>query len=349
MNLSAFLRDRWAYILAYLAFGLLALTVVQLDLWLSGASLSFANLAYIMLLGLVGLILWLAFDYQRQAAFFRRFAPGTREEELDQLGLLPEPRSLEQREYARAWGELYARLRAELMAERQRGQERLHLVSQWAHHMKTPVAVIDLELQKVGELNPVFSSIAEENRRLQDALQMMLGLVRLDEFTADFTPASIDLVAFVRQYVNEEKRSFIAHGVYPRIEGEAVRIESDPKWLRQVLAQIVSNAVKYAVGPEGEGRLLFRCYQAEGETRLAIGDNGVGIPPEDLGRIFAPFFTGTNGRRFPQATGMGLYFAKAICDRLGHRLSVESTHGEGTTLTLHFSPNRTLYASLTER
>lgn len=361
MNFLAFVRDRWAYVGAYLGFGLIALLVVQLDLWLSHASLQVINIGYILLLGLVGLGGFLGLEYQRQAAFFRRFGRGTGQEPLDQLGLVPEPRSLEQQLYAQAWGELYARLRAELMTERQRSQQQLFLVSQWAHHMKTPVAVIDLELQKVAkqewptEVGGALQSVAEENGRLQDALQMMLNLVRLEEFAADLKVESLDLVAFVRQLVNDEKRAFIAHRVYPRVEeaGAPLTIESDAKWLRLVLEQLISNAMKYSAGLDREGRVCFRCYRAEGQIVLAVADNGIGIPVADRGRVFAPFFTGTNGRRYNQSTGMGLYFAREICDRLGHRLSLESKEGEGTTLFLHFSPNRTLFdglqARLTER
>jgi signal transduction histidine kinase len=355
VSFFAFVRDRWAYIGAYLGFGLLALLVVQLDLWLSHASLQLINLGYVMLLGLVGLCGFLGLEYQRQAGFFRRFASGISQEPLDQLGLVPAPRSLEQQLYARAWGDLYGRLRAELMTERQRGQQQLFLVSQWAHHMKTPVAVIDLELQKAAkqawpaEAGALLQSVAEENRRLQDALQVMLNLVRVQDFGADLKAEPIDLVAFVRQFVNEQKRAFIAHQVYPRVEapaGAPLQVQSDAKWLRLVLEQIVSNAIKYSAGLEREGRVLFRCDQAAGEIRLSVMDNGIGIPVADRGRIFSPFFTGTNGRHYPQSTGMGLYLARQICDRLGHRLSVESKEGEGTTLTLHFSPNRALHAGL---
>lgn len=356
MKFLAFLRDRWAYVAVYLGFGFVAVLVIQLDLWLSHASLQLINIGYILLLGLVGLIGFLAFAYQRHRAFFHRFGSEIGQEPLDQLGLLPEPGNLEQRLFAKAWGELYARLRAELMNERQRSQQQLFLVSQWAHHMKTPVAVIDLELQKVAkqewptEVEGALQSVAEENHRLQDALQMMLNLVRLEEFANDLKAESLDLVAFVRQVVNEERRTFIAHQVYPRVEepvdGAPLLIESDAKWLRLVLEQLISNAVKYSTGLEREGRVLFRCYREEGEIVLAVTDNGVGIPIADRGRVFAPFFTGTNGRQFNRSTGMGLYFAREICDRLGHRLSLTSKEGEGTTLFLRFSPNWTLYEGL---
>ena len=75
--------------------------------------------------------------------------------------------------------------------------------------------------------------------------------------------------------------------------------------------------------------MLFRLRREGADVVLEIADNGVGIPPEDLGRVIRPFFTGLNGRAlFPQATGMGLYLAREVCRRLGHELSPRFGPGE---------------------
>lgn len=83
-------------------------------------------------------------------------------------------------------------------------------------------------------------------------------------------------------------------------------ILSDAKWLRFVLEQLLSNASKYSSRPDRDGQVIFRLSHAGGETLLEVADNGIGIPPEDLGRVFDPFFTGSNGRDYPQSTGLGL-------------------------------------------
>lgn len=83
--------------------------------------------------------------------------------------------------------------------------------------------------------------------------------------------------------------------------------------------------------------------EAEGhETRLSIADEGIGIPPQDLPRIFDAFFTGENGRSMTEATGMGLYLAKQVCIRLGHQLYAESKEGAGTVMTIVFSSDTLL-------
>ncbi len=351
MNPRTFISDRLSYLITYAVFGLLTVAIVQLDLRISGASLQVVNLLYLWLLGMVGLLLHLFLDYQRQAAFFRRLGEISPTEPIDQLGLLPEPRSLEQRLYADAWQRLYSRLRAELTEEQRRGRENIQLVSQWAHHMKTPVAVIDLELQKARkrEADPdLIASVAEENGRLQYSLKMLLNIVRLEDFAADFKIESVDLIQLVRGLVNDQKRAFITHRVYPKIEepARACIVQTDAKWLSFVLEQVVSNAIKYTTRPDSDGQVLFRCDRAAGETVLTIADDGIGIAPEDLGRVFMPFFTGANGRAYPQSTGMGLYIARETCRRLGHQIAIESQRGKGTTVIIRFPESQSIFDAL---
>lgn len=360
MPFMRFLLDRLAYVIAYGAFAVLSLLVVQLDLQLSGASLQYVNLLYILLLGLVGMVLFLWWEYQRLAPFYRHLANMTGQEPLEELAVLQAPRTAEGELLSGAWSRLYGRLSGELATERERGQRNVRLVTQWAHHMKTPVSVIDLLLQQArtdgwpAEAQELVRSVAEENRRLQHSLQMLLNTVRLEDFARDFRAQHVDLDGLVRQVVNDHKREFIARRVYPRVEAAADPavpwlVETDAKWLRFVLEQVLSNGLKYAARPEGadgEGRVVFRLSREGGDVLLDVADNGVGIPPEDLGRVFDPFFTGLNGRAFPQATGMGLYLSREVCAKLGHGLSLESAPGKGTTVRLRFAAPRTVFAGL---
>lgn len=360
MSFRAFLRARQVYTAFFVGFGLLATGVVQLDLGIAHAGLQRGTLLYILLLGLVSLLLCLLIDYWRQAAFYRRLDEITGIESLDELGVLPAPATPEQQRFARAWGALYARMRAELAAEQAQGRRNIQLLSQWAHHMKTPVAVIDLELQQAARQNlppegaAVLESVAEENQRLKDSLQSLLNMVRLADFTGDFRVEPVDLVALVRRLVNEEKRAFITHRVYPKVElpdpdrlpPALLTVESDAKWLRFVLDQIVSNAIKYSGRTDGDGHVTFRWERDGADLVLTVEDDGIGILPEDLGRVFTPFYTGANGRDYPQSTGMGLYLAREACRRLGHGLSLTSVRGEGTRVCVRFQGRRSLFADL---
>lgn len=357
-SFRAFLRDRRPYIVVYAAFGLLTAAVVQLDLWLHGATLQFANIAYIVLLGFVGLVGFLFVDYRRQASFFHHLTRLEDSESLDDMSVLDSPVTLEQQLYADAWATMYGRLRTEFAEERHRTERRLHFLSQWAHHMKTPVAVIDLELQKARrddtDETELLRSIAEENERLRQSLQGLLNTIRLDQFASDFKLEPVHVPDIVRQVVNDYRHAFIAHHVYPKIEQPDpvvvpetfLTVHSDAKWLRLVLEQLISNAIKYSASTERDGHVTMRFVNEDDYTVLEVADNGIGIPPEDLGRVFEPFFTGTAGRAHHASTGLGLYLAREACLRLGHHLSIRSTPGEGTVVRIRFGRDASIFADL---
>ena len=74
-------------------------------------------------------------------------------------------------------------------------------------------------------------------------------------------------------------------------------------------------------------------------TTLIIEDNGIGIPLSDLSRVFNKSFTGKNGRIKSSSTGMGLFIVKKMCDKLGHKISIESEENEQTRVYITFDKN----------
>ncbi|MNJ62145.1 Sensor histidine kinase GraS [compost metagenome] len=74
----------------------------------------------------------------------------------------------------------------------------------------------------------------------------------------------------------------------------------------------------------------------DGRTILEIEDEGIGIPDSDLPRVFDAYFTGENGRKFQESTGMGMYLVKEICHKLGHEIELESVEGKGTAVRILF-------------
>src|SRR5699024_7634581 len=102
----------------------------------------------------------------------------------------------------------------------------------------------------------------------------------------------INLETIVQQVNKENKRYYIRNRVYPKIvkQEENVIVESDEKWLFFMITQLVHNAVKYSAG-KGE-QIIFSIQKRGEQTVLSIQDFGVGIPKEDLLRIYNAFYTG---------------------------------------------------------
>ena len=164
---------------------------------------------------------------------------------------------------------------------------------------------------------------------------MVLMNARLENFEDDLQAEQVPLRALILATINDHKRLFITNRVFPEVHvDESIIVASDSKWLRFVIEQFITNAVKYTFEPNK--KIIIQTEQAEQGVLLTIIDEGIGIPTSDLSRVTKAFFTGENGRKTGESTGMGLYIAKEICDKLGHQLVITSEVGKGTTIQIVF-------------
>ncbi len=239
-----------------------------------------------------------------------------------------------------------------LNEEKQKNLEFRRFISQFVHAMKTPVTVIKLAVQKSGEaecehsngcsFTEIMQDISEENQRQLDMLNNLLDYLRINEFNKDYMPAAVDLHSELTRLINSKKRSFIYNNVRPNIISnveENTEVLTDVKWNSVMLDQIISNAIKYSNAENEMKKIDFIIKKTEDKTILSIQDYGIGIPEHDLGKIDEPFFTGENGRKMKNATGIGLYLVRLISQDLGHEVIVESKAGSGTCVSIIY-PNR---------
>lgn len=300
---------------------------------------------YFIVLAAFVYAVWLMIDYIRQRYYYKQLYEALdRSDDICAATIIQAMTTGEQRLAARVIHEQHRAYLNELNKYRKQQELHNHFVFQWVHYMKTPLSVVDLHLQEAHRQPPadaadwlkLADSIREETERMTDGLEMMLHTARLDKFELDVHLARTPLHEMIRSAVNMHKRLCIRYSIFPRVEGEAW-VETDGKWMSFVLGQLISNAIKYSKNKPGSKTLLFQITTPEGGTiHLDIADMGIGIARHDLPRIFDPFFTGENGRATGDSTGMGLYLAKQVCNRLGHTLTVKSELGEGTTFTIAF-------------
>lgn len=198
----------------------------------------------------------------------------------------------------------------------------------WAHQIKTPIASLRLALQK--EDSAESRRLLYELRRIEGYVEMVLVFLRLDSDSTDYVFREQALDPMLRQTIRRFAPDFIAKKLQFTYEPVGARAVTDEKWLCFVLEQLLSNALKYT----RQGSI--RIYSPK-EKQLCIEDTGIGIAPEDLPRIFERGFTGGNGRADKQASGLGLYLCRQICNRLHIGLSAESEVNVGTKIVLDFS------------
>ncbi|MDO5157095.1 MAG: sensor histidine kinase [Eubacteriales bacterium] len=211
-------------------------------------------------------------------------------------------------------------------------------ISGYIHNLKTPVTVSSIIVQRVkaGEIEAAnaVDAIDVELMRMNQGLNMLLDIKRLEELEKDYEPSGVDLAEDIRSVINANKTLFINSYVYPKFEGEGSMVFTDSKWNQVLIGQIVSNAVKYSKSSDGENRhIYFEIIKRGKYTELTIRDEGVGIPEYDLQRVFEAFFTGDNGRKGYNSSGIGLYLCKTICNRLGQKIKIENDNGCKVTIT----------------
>lgn len=284
-----------------------------------------------LLCAVIGLIA-VIFDFVRYILRRKRL-----EENLNAVLLagsfMPEPQNAIEADYQELVRGVLAEYERVVAVESARRNDFLDYYSTWVHQVKSPIAAMRLLLDS-GRADP--DVLAPELFRVEQYVDMALQYARLENISSDLVFREIDLSALVRQSVRKFAPVFIGRRLGVKIADFDLKPVTDEKWVAVVLDQIFSNALKYT--PSGHIEIL---KDPAVECGLIIRDTGIGIRPEDIPRVFERGYTGVNGRLDKRATGLGLYLAKKVMDRLSHGIRIESDGKTGTSVYLDFSQNLT--------
>ncbi|WP_237475787.1 sensor histidine kinase [Virgibacillus salexigens] len=327
-----FLKDSLPFIGFFYVQLFLLIAIVQLFYGITAVPLSWDLISYLIILLTCCLILFLAYRYYRLRDYYVVI-----QQDEENPNWLPDPPTNLLENLKRQYDQQSNKYAEEIELLKQQKQMEFHFIQQWVHQMKTPVSVMHLTLQKEKLQLPqeFLHSMQEELERMQQGLDLALYQSRLQKFDRDFQVQQVNLRAVVKEVIQDFKSSFIRNQAFPDLAvDEQYVIATDPKWLRFVISQAVSNAIKYSKA--GSSHIYFRTVLQKKELVLEIEDTGHGIPKQDINRVFDPFFTGNNGRKFRESTGMGLYLSKQICQELGHELTITSEEDHGTIVSIHF-------------
>lgn len=218
----------------------------------------------------------------------------------------------------------------EVQRERQEYKE---YIEQWIHEVKTPITAIKLicENNRCSFTRELMAELENINRFTEQALYY----ARSEHTEKDYSVREISLSDVVHGAIADNKYLLRQNNMAVTVEDVEYSIYSDDKWLRFILDQLISNAVKYRTY---QPVLHFFAVKKTDSIILSVSDNGIGIPQGDLPRIFEKGFTGQNGRTIHSSTGIGLYLCGRLCDKLGIGISA-SSEGKGTTISLSFHIN----------
>lgn len=279
----------------------------------------------VLLMGAVSLAVGLL-GFREYAKKAVRLAAAQKEAELH-LGELPPAWDLTEGYYRQIAQTLERRC---LESEHQKEQSlkdasRYYLL--WSHQVKTPLAAMRLLLQE-EQLDR--RGLEQELFKTEQYVEMALQYQRLGCGFDDLMLRELDLERLCKEALKRTAPLFIHKRIKVQLGNLSCRVLTDEKGLCFVLEQILTNAVKYT----REGGLVTLSLAEEEPATLVISDNGIGILPEDLPRVFDWGFTGYNGRLETRSTGIGLALCRQTMSLLGHTIRISSALGEGTQVFL---------------
>ena len=232
------------------------------------------------------------------------------------------------------------RLNVALEKERELRLLKDRFISMMSHELRTPLASIQLAADMLlrygdrtteAEKRESLEAIQTQVRNLSELVSDVMTISKTDFMGETLNAETLDLETYLRDILEElslnQQRThrLVFSGLNRRIEARV-----DRKLLRRALVNLLNNAIKYS--PEG-GEVRLTLALAGSEAVIRVSDQGIGIPPEDLPRLFEPFHRAANVEGLP-GTGLGLVIAKQAVEMHGGTISVESALGRGTTFTV---------------
>lgn len=327
----------WRFGCAFLLFILLVGSLVALVAWLVGGLLQSGAVglllsAVVPLIGFVLIVLIVIRLARRTGAPVADLIEGAGRIEAGEIGTqVPERGPSEVRSLARAFNAMSSRLAAD-------EQSRRTLLADVSHELRTPLTVMQGTLEGVldgvypadeAHLRPVLDETRVLSRLIDDLRTLSLseaGALRLHREPTDLGALLTEVVASHRAGTDEA-------GIRLDLEvGEMAPIMVDPARIRQVLANLVANALRFT--PAG-GRVLLAASAGAGAVTIRVSDTGSGMEPDEVEHAFDRFSRspGSSG------SGLGLSIARNLVEAHGGRIGLTSEPGRGTTVEVSLPPD----------
>ena len=233
-----------------------------------------------------------------------------------------------------------------LEKEKELGDLRSRFISMASHEFRTPLTIISSSTEMMEKYYQRLSEDKKQQhfKRIQSSIKHMIELLNdvltMSKAEAEkiaFNPQSLDILSFCRDLIAELQLSSSKHTIIftipetPEINSQdPLIVEFDPKLLRQILTNLLTNAIKYSLS---ESNIDLNLKVEELELIFEVKDHGIGIPVDDLNKLFTTFHRATNTGNI-QGTGLGLAIIKKCVDLHQGEIEVHSILNEGSTFTL---------------
>jgi heavy metal sensor kinase len=210
-----------------------------------------------------------------------------------------------------------------------------------SHELRTPLTIMRGEIElalrgrkTTGKYREVLASNLDEIIRMSTIIDNLLTLTKSDLGQIEIYPEELSLDDIMIQLYEDSEVLAARKNIRVNLSRvDEVKMKGDKVRLRQLLLNLVDNAVKYT---RNDGEISLSLIQENGKAKVVVADTGIGIPPESLDKIFDRFYRVDKARsREPGGSGLGLSISKWIAESHGGRIEVTSEVGKGSTFTVY--------------
>ena len=328
MSLGDFIKSRFSVIFVNFI-GLITLLIFLFSVGNTIDILKIVAFVWIIVIGV-----YLFFQYKSRKEFYNELSKTV--DNLDKKYLISEvidkPIYLEAGPYYDLLKKASKSMREEINSIKNSRKEYKDYIEQWIHEVKTPIASIKL----IEENNKTNTSrvVLQELEKLDTYVEQALFYARSEEVEKDYLIREMSLEECINKIIIKNKQIFILNNIGVEIDNIDKNVYSDSKWLEFILNQIIVNAIKYRNNKDPKVKVYVS--DVKNGIKLIVEDNGIGIPTDELERVFEKGFTGSTGRLNSKSTGIGLYLCRKLCDKLGLLIDIESEINRYTKVSITF-------------
>ncbi|MGN6530088.1 MAG: hybrid sensor histidine kinase/response regulator [Burkholderiaceae bacterium] len=221
------------------------------------------------------------------------------------------------------------------------GRDKARFLGMLSHELLTPLQSILSTMDviesrgRVDAREPAFTRLRESTRSLRGRISDLVDFAKMSSGRLETRIRGFQVDALVDTALRDLEETLAARNLDVHWEAGpelAQRIYSDPARLRQILDNLLTNAIKYT--ERGGIAIHVRIAEQGDLLRLEVADTGVGIPPEEIPHLFEPFYRSPKTAAMAEGSGLGLAVVRSLVDLMGGSIRVDSTPGRGTSIAL---------------
>ncbi|WXR62474.1 sensor histidine kinase [Peptostreptococcaceae bacterium AGR-M142] len=330
MSILKFLNIRKSFIIFFIILMLFISLIIRFD---PNFMIGKSNIIYINMISLFLFFIYLIYDYYRLNIFFSNLDSIYKKAKEDRYLDIKKGQNEFENKIYNLFSEIYNFERNRFNILYDEKKENKDYIMSFVHEIKLPIAAMKLELENNEDIVMLKDSLEDEIKRIEDEVEKILYSFRLDSFSNDYIIDEVNLNKLINKSIKSNAKNFINKAIKIDLDDLNKNVLSDYRWLYFIINQIISNALKYT---DKKGQIKIYLKEDDKFINLIIKDNGIGIKQIDKKRVFDKGFSGSSNRTNKNATGMGLYLSKKLCDKLNHLIEIDSKEDEYTKFIISF-------------